>query len=189
MLEMIREFALAQMSNQERTATEQRHIAYFMAQPATNLATIAHDHANFRTALASAITAGDTHAALTLCRKLSWLWEMHGLFREGMTLARAALAMPVGEDARACGGRYCSVCQPWPGRFTNSTLLCSMPNNSAPWPTVSGGRKNGRFHALCWAESLSNKVTTVAPKGRYRLVCTLLFRFHTATILAARWHS
>ncbi len=99
-LEMIREFALAQMSRQEHKATQQRHIAYFVAQPTTDLDTIIRDHANLRTALASAITAHDTHAALTLCLKLSWLWEMHGLFHEGMTVARAALSMPVGEDAR-----------------------------------------------------------------------------------------
>ncbi len=94
MLEMIREFALTQMHSEERTAAQQRHAAYFVAQPAIDLATLASDHANFRTALLWAIGVQDVHPALTLCIKLCWFWETHGYLREGITMARAALAIP-----------------------------------------------------------------------------------------------
>ncbi len=97
MLEMIREFALAQMSSEERTATQQRHATYFVtqtvSQTASDLDALARDHANFRSALVWTISTQDAQAALTLCIKLCWFWETHGYLREGMTLARAALAM------------------------------------------------------------------------------------------------
>jgi len=98
MLAMIREFALAQMSAGERTATQQRHIAYFVAQAVTNLDVIARDHADFRAALIGAMAAQDVHAALTLCINLCWFWETHGYLRQGLTLGRAALAMPYAVD-------------------------------------------------------------------------------------------
>jgi tetratricopeptide (TPR) repeat protein len=104
MLEMIREFALAQMNSEERTAVQQRHTAYFATQAATqnvtNLDAIARDHDNFRAALAWAIAAHDAHAALTLCIQLCWFWETRGYMREGMSLARAALATSGAVDGR-----------------------------------------------------------------------------------------
>ncbi len=102
MLEMIREFALAHMSSVEQTTVRQRLIAYFVTQaatnPVTNLEAIARDRDNFRTALLWAIDAHDTHAALTLCLNLSWFWETHGYLREGMALARSALAISESVD-------------------------------------------------------------------------------------------
>jgi tetratricopeptide (TPR) repeat protein len=104
MLEMIREFALAQMSSEKRAAVQQRHTAYFATQAATQTVTnfdaIARDYDNFRTALAWAIAAHDAHAALTLCIKLCWFWETRGYMREGMSLARAALATSGVVDGR-----------------------------------------------------------------------------------------
>jgi predicted ATPase/DNA-binding XRE family transcriptional regulator len=94
MLEMIREFALAQMGSAERMATQQSYIAYFVAQPTTNPDTVAPDNANFRGALLVAIAAHDIHAALTLCIKLAGFWQTYGYWREGITLTRSALAMP-----------------------------------------------------------------------------------------------
>ncbi len=98
LLEMIREFALAQMSSAERTATQQSHSTYFVAQAVTNFDVVARDHANFRAALVWAIASQDAYAALTLCIKQCWFWETHGYLREGMTLARAALAIPAAVD-------------------------------------------------------------------------------------------
>jgi predicted ATPase/transcriptional regulator with XRE-family HTH domain len=93
MLEMIREFALTQMTSIERTAVQQRYAAYFVAQAVSDLDLLARDHANFRAALLWAIDAQDVHAALTLCTKLCWFWETRGYLREGITLARATLAL------------------------------------------------------------------------------------------------
>lgn len=98
MLAMMREFALAQLESRERDLLQQRHTAYFVAQAdgtlTVTLAAIAADHDNFRTALAAAIAAQDGHAAFTLCINLVWFWEMHGHLREGVSLGRAALALP-----------------------------------------------------------------------------------------------
>ncbi len=98
MLAMMREFALAQLASSERDLLQQRHTAYFVAQAdgklTVTLAAIAADHDNFRMALAAAIAAQDAHAAFTLCINLVWFWEMHGHLREGVSLVRAALALP-----------------------------------------------------------------------------------------------
>jgi predicted ATPase/transcriptional regulator with XRE-family HTH domain len=104
LLEMIREFALAQMTDTEMTLIAQRHIAYFSARAdqnlALSLADIRQDHDNFRGALAAAIAKEDARAAFTLCIKLVWFWEMHGHLREGVSLVRAALAMPLDTPLR-----------------------------------------------------------------------------------------
>jgi len=98
MLEMMREFALAQMSDTERATMKQRHIAYFTERAdqklALSLADITLDHDNFRAALASAIASEDVQAAFALCIKLIWFWELNGHLREGVKLARATLSMP-----------------------------------------------------------------------------------------------
>lgn len=104
MLEMIREFALAQMDNAERSLVQQRHTAYFVDQAdqklAVSLAAITQDHDNFCTALAAAIAAQDAYRALTLCIKLIWFWEMNGHLRQWISLVRAALALPAATDLR-----------------------------------------------------------------------------------------
>ncbi len=94
MLEMIREFALAQMTKEELKVAQQRHITYFATQASINIRVFVCDHANMRAALELAIAAHKTEAAFTLCIGLCWFWEGHGYLREGMTLARAVLAMP-----------------------------------------------------------------------------------------------
>lgn len=95
MLAMIGEFALAQMSSAERANAQQRHTAYSVSLVGSNLQAVAADHANFHAALGWAIAAQDAHTALTLCIKLCWFWETHGYLSEGLTLGRAALALPV----------------------------------------------------------------------------------------------
>ena len=104
MLEMMREFALARMTDTEQTLMQQRHIAYFMLQAdqplALSLADITQDHDNFRAALVAAIAREDGQAAFTLCIKLVWFWELHGHLREGISLVRAALAMPLDTPLR-----------------------------------------------------------------------------------------
>jgi predicted ATPase len=100
LLETIREFVLAQMSSEERMATQQRHTTYFATQAVPNLDVLVRDYANFHAALVAAIAAHDTHAALTLCLKLDEFWTTYGYWREGITLMRAALAIPDEGDVR-----------------------------------------------------------------------------------------
>ena len=64
------------------------------------MADIALDHDNFRAALASAIASEDAQAAFALCIKLVWFWELNGHLREGVSLARTALSMPLATPLR-----------------------------------------------------------------------------------------
>lgn len=104
MLEMMREFALAQMESAERALVQQRHTAYFVTQaaqqPAVSMELFAQDHDNFRAALVAAVADLDAYAAFTLCIKLVWFWELRGYLREEVGLVRAALAMPVDTPLR-----------------------------------------------------------------------------------------
>ncbi|MEZ4731548.1 MAG: tetratricopeptide repeat protein [Caldilineaceae bacterium] len=116
MLEMIREFALDELSrtefSQERSQVQQRHTAYFVEQaaqprnaqtiaPSTPIVPdalqpmpIAPDYDNFCAALTHTIAAGDGHAALTLCNKLGSFWETEGYLHAGARLTQTVLAMP-----------------------------------------------------------------------------------------------
>ncbi|MBX3051806.1 MAG: helix-turn-helix domain-containing protein [Caldilineaceae bacterium] len=104
MLEMIREFALSQMTDTELALVQQRHIAWFSARAdqklAHSLADIRQDHDNFRRALVTAIAKEDAQSAYRLCIKLVWYWELHGHLREGICLVHAALALSVDTPLR-----------------------------------------------------------------------------------------
>lgn len=120
MLEMVREFALSELSHteqrHERHQVQQRHTAYFVDQAVLPLtaqstlssalnvpdylqsAPIAPDYDNFSAALTRAIAAQDGHAALTLCSKLGGFWETRGYLHNGAQLTQAVLAMPSAQD-------------------------------------------------------------------------------------------
>lgn len=96
MLEMIREFALEQLSADERATTQHRHALHFaslLQQIKSDMARIEIDHDNFRTALRWAIRARDGALALSLCGTLADFWETRGYLREGLALARETLAI------------------------------------------------------------------------------------------------
>jgi hypothetical protein len=93
MLEIVHEFARAQLSAEEKTSVQQRFVRYFGEEAAYGLDDIAVEYSNFRAALVLAIDAQAARTALLLCRKLSWFWEANGYLGEGLTLARAALAV------------------------------------------------------------------------------------------------
>ncbi len=94
MLEIVHEYARAQLAAEEGTAVQQRFIRYFADNAAHGLDEIAVEYPNFRAALLLAIGAQGVRPALLLCRKLAWFWEANGYLREGLVLARAALAVP-----------------------------------------------------------------------------------------------
>lgn len=122
MLEMVREFALNELSHTEqgyeRSQVQQRHTAYFVDQAALPLtaqstlslalsvpdylqaAPSAPDYDNFCAALTRAIAAQDGHAALTLCSKLGGFWETRSYLHNGAQLTQAVLAMPSAQDMR-----------------------------------------------------------------------------------------
>lgn len=96
MLEMIREFALEQLSADERAIALHRHALYFaslLPQIKSDMARIELDHDNFRAALRWAIRARNGTLALRLCGTLADFWEARGYLREGLALAREALAI------------------------------------------------------------------------------------------------
>ena len=122
MLEMVREFALSELSHtaqgHERSQVQQRHTAYFVDQAALPLtaqstqslalsvpdylqaAPSAPDYDNFCAALTRAMSDQDGHAALTLCSKLGGFWETRGYLHNGAQLTQAVLAMPSAQDMR-----------------------------------------------------------------------------------------
>lgn len=102
MLEIVHEFAQAQLGIEEKAGVQQRFVRYYVDEAAHELDDIAVEYPNFRAALVLAIGAQGARAALLLCRKLSWFWEANGYLSEGLTLARAALAVsgPVEPDVR-----------------------------------------------------------------------------------------
>jgi predicted ATPase/transcriptional regulator with XRE-family HTH domain len=106
MLEMIREFALAQMGKEERAEVQQRFVNHFAASARaakhlnTAIDNTVSDYANFRAALIWATAAQDAQAALTLSVPLGLFWETHGHLKEGIMLMQAALVLPQAVDVR-----------------------------------------------------------------------------------------
>jgi predicted ATPase/transcriptional regulator with XRE-family HTH domain len=104
MLEMIREFALEQMSLEEHAAVEQRHVTYFaerLRKFSVNTPELfERDHGNFRAALRWAIHARDGLLALTMCHALTEFWETHGYLREGLVFTRQVLAIAENVEPR-----------------------------------------------------------------------------------------
>lgn len=104
MLEMIREFALEQMSVDERALAQRRHALHFVARldaiVSEDLSQIELDHDNFRAALRWAIRARDGLLALTMCGKLADYWETRDYLREGLVFAREVLAISENVEPR-----------------------------------------------------------------------------------------
>lgn len=94
MLEMIREFALEQMSADEHARVGQCHAAYFAKRlQNTAVDALERDHGNYRAALRWSIHQHDGWLAVTMTKALAEFWETRGYLREGLTLARQVLAI------------------------------------------------------------------------------------------------
>jgi len=100
MLETIREYGLESLA--ERRAHVQLEHARVMAGLAeenelqTDL--LAVDGDNFRTALESALAAGDAELALRLGASLWWSWYLRGFYNEGRRWLEQVLAVPGGAE-------------------------------------------------------------------------------------------
>ena len=127
MLEMIREFALEQMSADERASAQQRHALHFAARLQTiapeDVSLLELDHDNFRAALIWAIRVRDGLLALTMCGKLADYWETRGYLRGGLALAREVLAISENVEPRLRIGFLGSVGHLAWNRYETETAL------------------------------------------------------------------
>ena len=105
MLETIREYGLECLDESGRRPEVQIAHARLMAQMAeeNELQTdvLAADADNFRTALESAINAGDAELALRLGGSLWWFWYLRGFYNEGRRWLDQVLAMSGEEEIRS----------------------------------------------------------------------------------------
>jgi non-specific serine/threonine protein kinase len=111
MLEVVREFALAALTDAGEVATAERlHESHYLGlaeelsgqasgadQPAT-LDRMQADAANFSAAIRRAIARSDAQTALRLCTALRFLWYVRGPLAEGQAFFAAALALPGATD-------------------------------------------------------------------------------------------
>jgi predicted ATPase len=98
MLETIREYGLECLIESGRYAEVRLAHARLMADIAQeherDIDHFALDADNFRTALESAIEAGEPELALRLAAPLWWFWYLRGLYSEGRRWLERVLAMP-----------------------------------------------------------------------------------------------
>jgi predicted ATPase/transcriptional regulator with XRE-family HTH domain len=103
LLDMIREFARAQQTDNEASVARQRHLHYFAQQlrplnfdwfdPQT-MATVERDLVNYREALNTALALQDAAGAYQLVSELAYFWEAHGLLQEGRAFQDRVLSLP-----------------------------------------------------------------------------------------------
>jgi predicted ATPase/DNA-binding SARP family transcriptional activator len=105
MLEIVREYALEQLSSSgESDQTRRRHLDYFVsfaaeAEPKLAdrdqiawFARVEDEHDNLRAALAHALESGDGTSALRLVVGIRRFWQIHGYLAEGRESLESALA-------------------------------------------------------------------------------------------------
>lgn len=118
MLETIREYALERLQESgERPATEQAHAAYYILLAEEEIGRLpaeqldawlrrsAVEHENFRVAVRSLLSAGNTEWALRLGAALQWFWEYHEYYTEGLETLSAILRMPGARERTALWAR------------------------------------------------------------------------------------
>jgi predicted ATPase len=102
MLETIREYGLECLDESGRRAEVRLAHARLMAQMAEENElqsdVLAVDADNFRTALESALDAGDAELALRLGSSLWWFWYLRGFYNEGRRWLDQVLAMPGSDE-------------------------------------------------------------------------------------------
>src|SRR5581483_3430927 len=109
MLGLVRDYALERLAaSKEEDETRRRFVAHFVAlaeaaepglagpEQAAWLARIEPEHDNLRAALAHALDAGETDAALRLVVGIRRFWQIHGYLAAGRESLEAALAASEG---------------------------------------------------------------------------------------------
>ena len=110
LLEMIREFAVAEMGAAEHRAAKHAHAHHFAMRQTEWQAqwldrayvdAVEEDQDNFRAALRYAIEEGDASLAHQLGAAMGRFWERRGLIQEGRATLTTILALPGEVDSRA----------------------------------------------------------------------------------------
>jgi predicted ATPase/DNA-binding SARP family transcriptional activator len=100
LLEMLREWAQSQVSDAEKEALQRRHLDFYLAQADASRdfkvlikrqLEMEADIANFRAALSSCISVGDSRSFARLVTSLCGFWELRSHFSEACGWARRAL--------------------------------------------------------------------------------------------------
>ncbi len=106
LLEVVREFALDQLSPQDAVLARKAHAAHFLAEAAGAapgfdgpdqallLDQLQRNGGNYLAAIRSAVLEGDSEVALRLCMALRFLWYVRGSLSDGRAMFAEALALP-----------------------------------------------------------------------------------------------
>lgn len=138
MLEVVREFALAQFSSEELDEARRRHADHFLdvarsaargfdgPQQAALLDQLGRDSANFAAAVGYAVDRSDAASALRLCLSLRFYWYVRGSLSDGRALFARALAIPEVEPLlRARGLVECAALARHQGSYDESAGMLS----------------------------------------------------------------
>jgi predicted ATPase/serine/threonine protein kinase len=102
MLETIREYGVECLAGEQRLdevrLAHARVMAGFLEENELETDRLAIDEDNFRTALESAVAAGDAELALRLGAALWWFWYVRGSYSEGRRWLDEVLAVPGGAE-------------------------------------------------------------------------------------------
>lgn len=106
LLEVVREFAVGQLTPRDFARTREAHATHFLSvaaavapgldgpDQAVLLDRLQRDGPNFVAAVRSAVATGDAEVALRLCVALRFLWYVRGSLSDGRALFADALAVP-----------------------------------------------------------------------------------------------
>ncbi|MCW2755436.1 MAG: putative transcriptional regulator [Marmoricola sp.] len=110
LLEVVREFALGQLSPAEAFQVRKAHTGHYLAEAesaasgfdgpnqALLLDQVQRDGANYVGAIRSAVLDADAEVALRLCMALRFMWYVRGSLSEGRAMFADALALPGSSD-------------------------------------------------------------------------------------------
>lgn len=144
LLDMIREFTLAQMDEAENRVARQNHLRHF-AERQTDwyaewldpayLDAVEDDLDNYRAALRYALEIGDASLAHLLGASMGRFWERRGLLSEGRAVLAKIMALPGTVDPKA---RFAVIHE--------ATILAWMQHDFAMAETLAA-------QAMAWARS------------------------------------
>lgn len=148
MLETIREFALARLSERGETQDVQaRHARYFLrlaieaerglqgAEQVRWMQRLNAENNNLRAALAWSLSAqatqGDTELGLSAAAALWWFWWTNGQVGEGRDLLVQLLARPASDAVRARASLGAGILAFFAGDFGAATPLCEYARDAS----------------------------------------------------------
>ncbi|GEM84856.1 ATP-binding protein [Meiothermus hypogaeus] len=98
LLEILRTYALEQLSAEELEAARAAHFQHYLARleahPVEDMDWLEAEMGNLRAALQRVLERGEARPALRMLRQSFWFLEVRGYQREGLSWMREALALP-----------------------------------------------------------------------------------------------